>query len=131
VPVLEPASWSIRAVAKPAALDAARWHGDAIHVLRIAPDEALAIGASGVEIDGDPSAIVEPEAGFSIDIIGGEDVETLAAHAEWSIPHEPGTLAQGKVAGVPIKLLLLDPIGALIVVQTCYVLELEERLGWR
>ena len=49
--------------ATPAALDGARWSATASHVLRIAPDEVLAIGATGVEID-DPDAIVEPEPGF-------------------------------------------------------------------
>jgi hypothetical protein len=54
----------IRVVADPGALDAARWRGrdakDAVTVLRLAPDDAFAIGAAGVEID-DEHAIVEEE----------------------------------------------------------------------
>ena len=44
----------LRVVADPAALDAARWHaaGDApVTVLRLAPDDAFAIGADTVDID--------------------------------------------------------------------------------
>ena len=57
MPALEPIeAW--RVVATAAALDGARWHGEDIDVLRIAPDEALGLGATGVEVD-DPDAIVE------------------------------------------------------------------------
>ena len=58
-------SRGLRVVADPAALDAARWsgHGD-VTVLRFAPDDAFAIGAtrstSTIE-----HAIVEPEPGFA------------------------------------------------------------------
>ena len=37
----------LRVVADPAALDAARWQGDDVTVLRLAPDDAFAIGADG------------------------------------------------------------------------------------
>ena len=67
MPALEPVD-GLRVVATPAALDAARWSGDGVDVLRIAPDEAFAIGATGVEVD-DPDAIVEAEAGFAVALL--------------------------------------------------------------
>jgi hypothetical protein len=126
VPALEPVE-GLRVVAASAALDAARWDGGDVDVLRIAPDEALGIGATGVQVDGDPDAIVEPETGFSVALLGAE-LETLAAHTDWPIPETAGSLAQGKVAGVPVKLLVGEP--TLLVVQTAYANELRTRLGW-
>jgi hypothetical protein len=128
VPVLEPVE-GFRVVATPAALDAARWHGDDVDVLRIAPDEAFGIGATGVEVDGDPDAIVEAEAGFSVALLGADEVTGVAARAEWAIPGAAGSLAQGKIAGVPVKVLVGDP--TLLVVQTAYAHDLATRLGWR
>jgi hypothetical protein len=126
VPALEPVA-GLRVVASPAALDAARWGGDDVDVVRFAPDEALAIGAVSVEVD-DPDAIVEPEAAFAVALLGPEFV-LLGAHTDWPIPERPGTLAQGKIAGVPAKLLVGEP--TLLVVQAAYADELERRLGWR
>lgn len=126
MPALEPVD-GVRVVADGVALDAARWHGDDVDVLRIAPDEALGIGATGADVD-DPDAIVEPEAGFSVALLGSADLPTLAAHIDWPLPAEPGRVAQGKVAGVPAKLVAGDP--AVLVVQTAYADELRGRLGW-
>ena len=53
----------VRVVADPAALDRAAWAGDDVTVLRLAPDDAFAIGATSVTID-DEDAIVEDEDGF-------------------------------------------------------------------
>jgi hypothetical protein len=121
----------VRIVAAPAALDGARWTGDDVDVLRIAPDEALGLGATGVTLDGDPDAIVEPEAGFSVALVDRGELAALAAHTEWPLPIDgsAGTLAQGKVAGVPAKIVVGDP--CLLVIQTAYADELERRLGWR
>jgi hypothetical protein len=117
----------LRVVAQPGALDAATWEGDGpITVLRIAPDEALAIGASGVDVD-DEHAIIEPESGFSIARLDAAGIEKVLAHVEFRVPAERPALAQGKFAGVPAKL-LLDEDGALLVVQTAYVADLEARL---
>jgi hypothetical protein len=126
VPALEPVE-GLRVVANPAALDAARWSGDDVDVLRIAPDEAFAIGATGVEVD-DPDAIVESEAGFAVALLDDDDRRALAAHADWPIPEAPVSLAQGKIAGVPAKLLVGDP--SLLVTQVAYADELRSRLGW-
>jgi hypothetical protein len=126
VPALEPVeAW--RVVASPEALDRARWHGDDVDVLRIAPDEALGLGATGVELTGDPDAIVEPEAGYSVAILDQLDELTVRDHVEWDLD-AADELAQGKVAGVPAKVRIGNP--TLLVVQTAYADELARRLGW-
>ena len=126
MPALEPVA-GVRVVANPDALDRARWSGEDVDVIRIAPDEALGIGATGVDVD-DPHAIVEPESGFSVALLGPEDAP-LGDHTDWPIPEVGGALAQGKVAGVPVKLLVGEP--TLVVVQSAYADEIERRLGWR
>jgi hypothetical protein len=134
VPALEPVeAW--RVVATPAAVDGARWQGDGVDVLRIAPDEALGLGATGVEVD-DPDAIVEPETGFSAALLDADAWYGLVDHVEWPAPEEAGAVAQGKVAGVPARIITGDPAPmptgapAVLVVQTCYAAELRGRLGW-
>ena len=128
MPALEPVA-GLRVVADPAALDGARWSGEAgVTVLRIAPDEAFAIGAASVDID-DPDAIVEPEPGFSGARLDSAALESVLAHVEFGLPAERPALVQGKVAGVPAKLLFSDgDAPALLVVQTAYVADLEARL---
>jgi hypothetical protein len=99
----------LRVVAAPSVLDTVT---TGTVVVRIAPDEAFVIGASDLQLD-DPHAIVEPESAFVgwwLDI--AEAVELVAPRVEWRVPTpEPGTtqLAQGLVAGVPMKLWLGDP----------------------
>jgi hypothetical protein len=127
VPALEPVE-AVRVVATAAALDAAAWQGDDVDVLRIAPDEALGLGATGVVVDGDADAIIEPEAGFVVALLDPGDLAIVAAHADWPLPAEASTLAQGKIAGVPAKVLGGDP--GLLLVQTAYADELTRRLGW-
>ena len=87
----------LRVVADPDALDTARWQGDDLTVLRLAPDDAFAIGATDVDID-DQHAIVESETGFAGAWL---PLEVVARHIEWSLPTERPTLAQGAVANVP------------------------------
>jgi hypothetical protein len=126
VPALEQLhGW--RVVADPDVLDRAVWHGAGVVVLRIAPDEAFGIGATAVDVD-DPDAITEPEAGFVGVRLSPDDLERVVAHLDWPIPDEPGVLAQGKVAGVPAKVLIGEP--ARLVFQAGYVHELNDRLGW-
>ncbi|GAC1663830.1 MAG: hypothetical protein NVS9B8_03350 [Candidatus Limnocylindrales bacterium] len=117
----------VRVVASPAALDGARWSGDDVDVLRTAPDEALGLGATAVEVD-DPDAIVETEAGFVVALLDTDDVRRVAAHTDWLLPTATGELAQGKVAGVPAKVVGGRP--ALLVTNAAYADELRERLGW-
>lgn len=126
MPVLEGVA-GVRVVASPAALDAARWTGEDVDVLRLAPDEAFGLGATDVELD-DPEAIVEPEAGFVVALLGDADIGVLEAHVEWPLPTGPGELAQGKVAGVPAKVVGGRP--ALLVTSAAYADELGRRLGW-
>ena len=130
MPALEPVA-GVRVVAARAALDDAHWAGDDVDVLRIAPDEALGLGAAGATVDADPDAIVEAEAGFSVALLDRSELAALAAHTEWPLPVDgpAGTLAQGKIAGVPAKVVVGDP--SLLVTQTAYADELEGRLGWR
>jgi hypothetical protein len=127
VPALE-AVQAIRVVASPGALDAARWSGDDIDVLRTAPDEALGLGAAGVEID-DPDAIVEAESGFAVALLDDDELSVVAAHTEWPLPTATSAVGQGKVAGVPAKVVAGRP--ALLITNLTYADELERRLGWR
>jgi hypothetical protein len=126
VPALEPVA-GLRVVANPAALDGARWSGDDVDVLRTAPDEALGLGATAVEVD-DPDAVVESEAGFVVALLDDNDVRRVAAHTDWELPMTTGELAQGKIAGVPAKVVGGRP--ALLVTNAAYADELRERLGW-
>jgi hypothetical protein len=126
VPALEPVA-GLHVTATASALDGARWVGDDIDVIRIAPDEALAIGATAVEVD-DDDAIVEPEAGYSVALLDVSEVQVVRAHTDWSVPEEAGALAQGKIAGVPAKLLVGSP--TLLITPTAYAHELGARLGW-
>ena len=115
----------LRVVAEPVALDAARWQGDEVTVLRFAPDDAFAIGADGVEVD-DPDAIVESEAGF---VGTWVPVSSLLAHIEWPLPAERPALAQGSVANVPAKLWLPAEDGdALLLTAAAYADDLMSRL---
>lgn len=125
MPALEPVeAW--RVVAAPQAIDDAHWEGDDVDVVRIAPDEALVLGATGGHVD-DPDAILEPDAGYSVALLD-RDLAGIAAHTEWAIPNDAGIVVQGKVAGVPVKLRIGHP--TLLVVQTAYADELRNRLGW-
>lgn len=126
MPGLEPLL-GLRVVADAGALDRATWSGEGqVTVVRIAPDEAFAIGAAGVEV-GDADAIVEPESGFSGVSLDDADLERILVHVEFPIPSERPALVQGKVAGVPAKLLLEDE-RTLLIVQTAYSHDLETRL---
>jgi hypothetical protein len=127
VPALEPVA-AVRVVASPAALDGASWSGESVDVVRIAPDEALGLGATGVEVD-DADAIVEAESGFVVGLLDTGDLEAVEAHTDWPLPTTTGELGQGKVAGVPAKVVGGQP--ALLVTNVAYADELRERLGWR
>jgi hypothetical protein len=123
VPVLEPVP-GLRVVADPTAIDHARWKGDDVTVLRFAPDDAFAIGASSVEVD-DEDAIVESEAWF---VGAWLPLADVLPHIEWSIPTERPAMAQGSIANVPAKLWLPDDGDALLVTAAAYADELAGRL---
>ena len=114
----------VRVVAEPAALDAARWHGDDVTVLRFAPDDAFGLGAVGVDVD-DPDAIVEDEVGF---VGAWLPTKTIAAHVEWPLPADRPALAQGAVANVPAKVWLPADGDALLLTAAAYADELADRL---
>ena len=115
----------LRVVADPAALDSARWQGEAdITVIRLAPDDAFAIGATTVDID-DEHAIVEPEPGFAGAWL---PVEAIAHHTEWAFPTDRPALAQGAVAQVPARVWLPDDGDALLITAAAYADELASRL---
>ena len=126
MPALEPVA-ALRVVAAPDALDGARWPGTDVDVLRTAPDEALGLGATAVEVN-DPDAIIETESGFVVALLGRDELQVLAAHTDWALPTEIGVLAQGKVAGVPAKVVGGTP--TLLVTNAAYADELRRRLGW-
>ena len=113
----------LRVVAEPGALDAARWQGDEVTVLRFAPDDAFALGARAVDID-DEHAIVEPEVGF---VGAWLPLEEVIPHVDWAVPVERPALAQGSVANVPAKLWLPDRGDVLLLTAAAYGDELTAR----
>ncbi len=125
MPVPEPlVAW--RAIAEPAALDAATWPSEAV-VLRIAPDEVLVIGEPGFDI-GDPYAIVEPEDGFCAVTMDRARLEAwLARTAEWTLPKGDRYFAQGSAAGLPVKVWVEGDRG-LLITRASLAHDLEERL---
>ena len=126
MPALEPLT-GLRVVASDSALDAARWTGDDVVVLRFASDEAFALGATGVTLD-DPDAIVEDERGY----VGAWcPFDAIRPQTEWAPPSPRPALAQGSVAGVPAKVWLPADGDVLIVVTAAHAAGLAERLGWR
>ena len=97
-----------RVVAAPAALDAltaeAPWRGDVL-ALRIAADELLVTAPPEFDVPGEPHAIVRRETGFSCVWLDAADAERfLDRECDWKRPAGRPTLAQGEVAGVPVKL---------------------------
>jgi hypothetical protein len=119
----------LRVVAEPAALDGARWTTDVdtpATVLRFAPDEAFAIGATSVDVD-DEHAIVVDERGL---VFARCALSEIADHLEWSPPTERPVFTQGAVAGVPVKVWLLDDEHAVLYAPAAYAHELATRLGW-
>jgi hypothetical protein len=120
----------VRVVAAPGALDHAHWHGDGVHVLRFAPDEAFGLGAEGLDVD-DRHAIAEIERGFvGAWLTQSELRDWVRPHVEWPLPDEGPALAQGFVARVPAKLWLPGMDAALLVTHAAYARDLAERLGW-
>ena len=114
----------LRVIGDAAALDAARWQGDAVTILRFAPDDAFAIGARSVEVD-DTDAIIESEAGY---VGAWLHVEDVLSHIEWSLPTKRPALAQGSIANVPAKLWLPGDGDTLLVTAAAYADELAGRL---
>ena len=95
-------------------------------VLRLAPDDALVIGAASVQVGGEH--LVVDEAGFVGWWLTPEELrEQVVPHVDWPLPTARPALAQGLVAGVPAKLWLTED-RALLLCNAAYAHELEERL---
>ena len=125
VPALE-ALPGLRVVASPEALDAVPWDERAV-VLRFAPDDAFAIGVTGIDIT-DEHAIVAEETGFvGAWLTVDEFTEHVIPHVEWPLPDARPALGQGFIAGVPAKLWLTGD-RALLICAASYAHELAERL---
>jgi hypothetical protein len=114
----------LRVVAKPAAIDYIL-PPDGTTMLRIAPDDAIVVGAATVIVE-DPFAIVEPEYAFVHWRLTPAEFEDVTNHVEWALPPE-GQLGQGLIAGVPAKILIAAD-HVLLVVSAGLAHELSERL---
>jgi len=123
----------MRVVASPEAIDRAVWHDEGPEefeplVVRLAPDDAFAIGATGVEVD-DSDAIVEREVGFvALMFPADEFVDVVVPRLEWPAPIERPAFAQGAIAGVPAKLYLDTTGAAIVLVLASYLDDLLARL---
>jgi hypothetical protein len=123
VPAREPLVGE-RVVAEPSSIDALAALGTNVTIVRFAPDEALVLGA---RVQLDEPAIVEEEVGYVALTV---ERELLERHVEWPLP-AVGATGQGKVAGVPAKVVWLPDGRAWVIAHAAYASELEERLGWR
>lgn len=118
---------SARFVALPQALDKAQWPPNTL-VMRIAPDEILAIPDPGPIQVGDPHAIYASESGFVGGWLSAGDANALLSqHCEWQVPSKRPAFAQGAIAGIPAKV-WLDSDQVLFVIPAPYRREFEERI---
>ena len=125
----------VRVVAAPDAIDRAVWHDEGPGpdefeplILRFAPDDAFAIGATGVDV-ADPDAIIEPEVGYmAVMFRADEFVDVVVPRLEWPAPIERPAFAQGAIAGVPAKLYLDSTGAAIVLVLASYLDDLLARL---
>lgn len=126
---------AFRMVARPSALDSMTPAGDdGTIVLRTAPDEILVLtnpehgGIRAMSIDEDPDAIFTVDGswhGAWVEITLA--LELLQRHADWDVPIARPALAQGLVAGLPVKV-WLERERALFVVPAAYAADFEERV---
>lgn len=116
-----------RIVSIPAVLDEIDWPQDAL-ILRVAPDEVLALGEIPAELIADPHAIVEPESSFAgVWLDSAAATAFLERECEWVIPAGRPRFAQGAVAGLPVKI-WLEEERVLFLVPAPYRHPFEERL---
>jgi hypothetical protein len=125
----------VRVVASPEAIETAEWqdagpgreHFEPL-VLRFAPDEAFAIGATGVRID-DPDAITEAEVGYVAMMFPVDEfIDFVVPRIEWPAPATRPAFAQGSIAGVPAKLYIDSTGAATVFVLAAYLDDLLSRL---
>ena len=125
----------VRVVGAPEAIDAAEWQDagpgpDEFEplVLRFAPDEAFAVGATGVRL-GDPEAIVEPELGYSAVMFPVDEfIDVVLPKIEWPVAPTRPAFCQGLIAGVPVKLYIDSTGAATVFVMNAYLDDFLSRL---
>jgi hypothetical protein len=125
----------VRVVASPEAIDRAIWEDagpgpDEFEplVLRFAPDEAFAVGATGVRLPV-PDAIAEPETGYlALMFPVDEFVDFVLPRIEWPPPATRPAFTQGSIAGVPAKLYIDTTGAATLFVLAAYLDDLVSRL---
>jgi hypothetical protein len=125
----------VRVVASPQSIDAAEWQDtgpgpDEFEplVLRFAPDEAFAVGATGVELD-DPDAIVETELGFTAVMFPVDEfIDVVLPRIEWPVAPTRPAFCQGSIAGVPAKLYVDSTGAATVFVMGAYLDDFLSRL---
>ena len=125
----------VRVVASPDALDAADWQDagpgpDEFEplILRFAPDEAFAVGATGVHLD-DPDAIVEPELGYTAIMFPVDEfIDVVLPRMEWALEPTRPAFGQGSIAGVPAKLYIDSTGAATVFVMGAYLDDFLSRL---
>lgn len=108
-----------------------RWSSKVV-VLRFAADEALLLGgqeqARTIIGELDPHAIVINDHSFAGAWFSEEEAaDLLQRHCEWQPPAGRPAYAQGAVAGIPTKLWFAEDGRVLVVVQTVYLADFEER----
>ena len=114
-----------RIAARADALDALELPAGTV-ALRLAPDDLLVLGEVA-PAPADPDAIVLADTGWAgAWLAPAVAAELLARHAEWPPPADG--LAQGAVAGVPVKVLATAE-RTLLVVPLPFAAELVERVA--
>ena len=125
----------VRVVASVEALDAADWQDagpgpDDFEplILRFAPDEAFAVGATGVHVD-DPEAIIEPELGYTAIMFPVDEfIDVVLPRMEWAVAPTRPAFGQGSIAGVPAKLYIDSTGAATVFVMGAYLDDFLSRL---
>lgn len=96
-------------------------------IFQTAPDEALVLDATDVEVD-DPYAIVLPDDGLAGIALSRDQVRAWCEReAEWSLPASGDVFAQGSVAGLPVKV-WAHGAHATVICRASHIEELEARL---
>ena len=116
-----------RIVADPGALDGIE-APDGGHLFRLAPDDLLVLPPPDQVDVADRYAIIEPETVFSAAWFDGSELPRLQALSVWEFPWRRPALAQGHLAGIPVKTLFYVG-GVLVLVPAALAHHLEERLG--
>ena len=96
-------------------------------VLQIAPDEALVLDGTDVEVD-DEHAITLPDDGYvGVELPRHRVEDWCERESEWPLPRLVSYFVQGMVAGLAVKIWVHGD-EALVICRTSSALDLEERL---